>query len=340
MKKTLTIFLLVLLLCGCQKNEKKEETKPEEEPVPVEVQEPEKKLYPVLIDDGQGEQIFEAESEDDLLLNVLKAAGISFDIKGNVIDSLQGQTADPSSKWVLYLNKALYEGDIEKLRISEGDEVRFVYETTQAQIDENEPQGWIINTGYREKLSKDEKEVFAKAAEEITGVTYIPVRVVALQSLSGVNYAYLVQSKSVSGDSQPDWYISVIFKDMENYCELKALNKINIPDMQTREESDPVFLKSWMVIRTEDKAELPDKEVQKSFAKAIEGWDGLDLSPVELLASQTSKEGSDYIVLCYGETVTLDPIGDLYILEWHDQKGQTSITRLENLNLQYYVAGE
>lgn len=335
---------MVLSLCGCQKV-KEEKTEETEEISEEEIAEAEKEQVSITIDHGNGvTKDFSIKSDSDLLMDVLsgiKATGmLEYEIKGSDILSMDGFESSNESKWVLYINDEAYEGDIEKMKFQKGDKIVFVYEAAAI---ESVPQllgGWLINEDYKEKLSDDEKKIFESITHEVKGVDYLPIRVIATQAASGVNYAYLAQGISLSNPSERNYYIMVVYKDLDGACEVKAINKIDIPDMMTMENSDPVFLRSWMVIKPDEKDTLKNKEVLKSFNKAIEGHDGLVLTPIELLASQLVS-GTNYIALCHGETVTLDPVSDLYIAEWYeDLNGKCSITRIENLNLQYYVAGE
>ena len=343
MKKILSILLIaltVLSLCGCDKI-RKEEEKPEE----PEVVETKAVKFAVTIDRGNGiTKDFSVESESDNLLDILKIIKdgglLEYDITGSGINALDGLKTEGNSKWVLYINDKVYEGDLNTLKITEKDKVLFLYETTEPEQVVDIVGGWEINEDYTVKLSKDEEAIFNEITDEVTGVTYTPIRVVATQAAVGVNYAFLAKGVSSTQVPETNFYIMVVYKDLDGSCELKAINKIDIPDMQTMEYSDNVFLKSWMVIRPEEGTKLKDKNIQKSFEKVMEGYEGLDVCPLELLARQLVA-GNNYIALCYGQTVTLDPIGDLYILEWYeDLQGNVSITRLENLNLQYYVAGE
>ena len=344
MKKLLIVLfslLMILSLCGCQKV-KEEET---EEISEEEIAEAEKEQISITIDHGNGvTKDFSMKSDSDLLIDALsaiKATGmLEYEIKGSEILSMDGFESNDESGWVLYVNDETYEGDIEKMKFKEGDKILFVYETKPIETMPQLLGGWMINEDYKEKLSNDEKKIFESITSEVIGVNYVPVRVIATQAASGVNYAYLAQGISMTDPVELNYYIMVVYKDLDGSCEVKAINKIDIPDMMTMENSDPVFLRSWMVIKPDEKDTLKNKEVLKSFNKAIEGHDGLVLTPIELLASQLVS-GTNYIALCHGETVTLDPVSDLYIVEWYeDLNGKCSITRIENLNLQYYVAGE
>ena len=61
---------------------------------------------------------------------------------------------------------------------------------------------------------------------------------------------------------------------------------------------------------------------------------------MQVLASQLVN-GTNYMALCYGKTVTEKPVGDLYLVQWYeDLNGNASVSSVKNINMAYYVAGE
>ena len=342
MKKTLTVLLSILMifaLFGCQKAKEEE---PEE--VVEEVEETVTYHVQFTIDHNNGitkEIVIQSESLKlmEILEELKNKDVLKYEIKDGQITSLDLLDTKSNSRWVLYINDAVCE-DVSSVEIKESDKIRFVYETEELTPVIDILGGWLINEDYDQKLSEEELKIFEDASLGMSGVGYVPIRIIATQASVGVNYAFLAQGTTISAVPEINYYIMVVYRDLDGSCEFKAINRLDIPDMQTREGSDSVFLKSWMVIRPADDAKFKNKTVQKSFEKVIKNYEGLDIYPLELLATQLVS-GTNYLALCYGQTVTLDPIGDLYILEWYeDLTGKTSITRIENLNLQYYVAGE
>ena len=57
--------------------------------------------------------------------------------------------------------------------------------------------GWTVYEDNAPQLTSDEQKSFEDALEGLTGVGYTPIQVLASQLVSGNNYAYLADRKSV-----------------------------------------------------------------------------------------------------------------------------------------------
>ena len=110
------------------------------------------------------------------------------------------------------------------------------------------------------------------------------------------------------------------------------------PEIESAIESPAPVLGGWSV-NTDYNAYLNEGDITR-FNDAVKGLTGVGYDPIQVIATQLVS-GTNYKALCYGTTVTEKPVGDLYIVDWYeDLQGNASISKVESLNLAYYVAGE
>ena len=88
----------------------------------------------------------------------------------------------------------------------------------------------VSNVAGENSLNKEEKEIFKKATEELTGVNYKPVALLATQVVSGKNYAILATGETVT--KEPTYAISIftIYKDLNDNVETISIANINLAD--------------------------------------------------------------------------------------------------------------
>ena len=209
---------------------------------------------------------------------------------------------------------------------------------------EKEPEvvvgGWSVSESYNEYLSEEEKQNFESALEGLVGVSYKPVKVIATQLVSGTNYAYLAQGTTVTATPATDYYVIVVYKNLEGKCELTSINKIDLANIETTEQQPENLMGSWKVEDTGKAMMLADENAQASFDKALEGLTGVQYNPIALLGSQVVN-GTNYKALCLGKTVTAEAVVGLYVVEWNAATdGSASLLDIKNLNLEYYLTKE
>ncbi|MBQ6149231.1 MAG: hypothetical protein IJI83_06785 [Oscillospiraceae bacterium] len=335
MKKLLTFMLLGLMiigLCGCNK---KEEVVTENMSATINVDNGDPaavRSFNVGFDEGNSSFIS--------LIAGLKDSGIlSFGTEVNdgkeVFTIVDGKIAAEGGSWKVMVNNTEYEGLFKDLTVSGGDVIDIV-------LDEPAPLlgAWELYEKYTAVVKAEEKEVFEKAMEGLTGVGYEPVRVLATQVVSGTNYAFLAMGTTVTAEPKKDYYILRIYADLEGNAELKSINKVEIPDPETKEEENSVLLGGWEIAPIDNSAIFPDEDAQKSFGLAASLYTDVMLEPMQLLATQLVS-GMNYLALCRGYGPDSGPLGSLYIVKWYaDLNGNSTITEAKLLNLEYYVAGE
>ncbi|MBQ1482058.1 MAG: hypothetical protein IIZ28_00660 [Erysipelotrichaceae bacterium] len=349
MKKVMIVLMALLMIVGLSACNKKEET-PAEEVQDTGIH------FSLDIDTGNGvsEGLQIATDGEDKLLNILSGtlSGniLTYTVEKGVFTSVNGVDTSDGSKFEVYVNDGLYGDDVDKLTVKDGDVIRIVHvpvtvETATVPETADTPAaddlgGWEVHEYFEERIKEDQKKIFEDAAKDLTGVGYLPLRVLATQIVSGTNYAFLCQGLTVTAIPDVNYYVIVVYSDLDGTNEIKAINKLEVPNVETKEETSENMLGSWMIIKPDDKDKLSEKDLQKSFEKAAQKWVGLDLIPMQVLASQVVN-GTNYQALCYGKTVTEKPVGDLYLVQWYeDLNGNASITFVKNVNMAYYVAGE
>lgn len=350
MKKFLTVLLSVLMIVSMAACTKKEEEKKEEEEEVIVVDES-KTNFQLEIDFGNGvsETLVIGSDVSDNFIDCIKGLGPvigEITYENGKIAGIKDKKAVNGAKWELYVNDQLYEGDVTALTVKTDDVIRIVYvegEEPQINIEDLTSEvlgGWQTYETFEDRMKEKELKIFEKAMEGIEGVAYVPLRVLASQPVSGMNYAFLAQGITVTAIPSIDYYIIVIYVDTENNEDIKAINMLKVPEIETKQEGSDSLLGSWMIFKADEKEKISDKKIQTSFEKAIAQQKDLKILPLQLLATQLV-EGNNYMALCYGEPVDDASKGDLCIVEWYeDLRGNVSLTDVRYLNLAYYVAGE
>ncbi len=89
--------------------------------------------------------------------------------------------------------------------------------------------GWTASSECGENaLSEDEREIFKKATEELTGVSYKPVAVLAKQLVSGNNYAVLAVGATVTENPVYNIYILTIYEDLSGNSDVSSIAKLDL----------------------------------------------------------------------------------------------------------------
>ena len=342
MKKLITLLFVLLMLVsmtGCKKKE---------EPATVD----NSKHYTIkIIDSAAQENTIELATESEVLSAVLeemaKVNMLKYETEksddGWKISSVNDVKGDDKGNWAVYLNNQLCKEGVDKVTLNNGDTVEIVYIPASAQTQpETTPMvgGWTTYEKFNDQfLGEDEKEVFAKGLEGLTGVGYEPIRVLAMQVVSGKNYAFLAKGTLVTAEPETDYYIITVYEDLDGNCEFKAINKIDINNLETTQERNETLLGGWTVISGGKQGTFPDSKIQASFENAVKDNKDMMFSPVQLLATQLVA-GTNYLALCFAKTKDGSD-ADIFFVKWYeDLQGNSTFDSMEVCNLQYYITGE
>ena len=345
-------MILLMVLSGCQNKAKS--------------------IRVTVIDDQENSFAYGVETRKDTLVEALydvqKSLGLSFEMDEDVITVINGLKADEDSRWVLTVNGEESDAKPMDIPVNDGDDILFTYvsekkeevpeqkpetpEIPEAPItpvtpetkpeenqDTNEAQ-WQIYTDYTQVLDKGEDEIFYEGIKDLTGVSYEPVRVLATRLVSGMNFVYLAKgSKAGTGDDVA-YYVIVVYRDTDNSCEAKSVNKLEVPNIMTKKNTEENDFTAMLTIKEYDKKVTLPKGIKESFEKAAKGLTGVSYEPLQVLAARVG-DGTDYMALCLGKTVSDKPKSDIYLMNWHeDSQGNCTINALDPVDLNYYTAGE
>ena len=212
-------------------------------------------------------------------------------------------------------------------------------ETTTETTEENAmiAGGWTVNDSYNALLADDEEKIFEQAMEGLVGVGYTPIQVIATQLVSGTNYAYLATGTTVTAEPQTNYYVVVVYENLQGEVSITTINQIDIADVHTKEVSDEQMVGTWEITDTGKPGMLPGEEAQSSFDEATKELLGVTLNPIVLFGTQVVA-GTNYKALCRGRTATADPQLNLYVVTWNtDPEGKSSVVSNEVFDIEYYV---
>ena len=192
--------------------------------------------------------------------------------------------------------------------------------------------GWEFSDIAAANVSEDEQAVLNKALEEFDGANYEAVDVIASQVVAGKNLAFLCKGSVVSPDAVPYWAIVTVYKDVTGNATVSNIAKIDPADVKTKENVDEAESGSWYSEEKENAAEVPE-----SVKNALDMNVGVTLSPIAVLGTQVV-EGTNYCDLCYGTTVTAEPVTSLYEVDvYAGLDGNAEITDIAPFDLASYV---
>ena len=190
---------------------------------------------------------------------------------------------------------------------------------------------WEFSDIAADNVTADEQAVFDKAMGEFVGVTYDPKDVIATQVVAGTNYAFLCTGTTATADPETFWAVVFIYKDLQGNAELIGVAQIDIDDIMTKNDIDEPESGSWQSEPKENGAPVSD-EVLGALAMNM----GVSLSPIAVFGTQVVA-GTNYRMLCYGTTVTKDPVTNLYVVTvYEDLEGEAEITDIAPFDLLAY----
>lgn len=336
--KKITVLLLALLmgltLCAC--TGKKEEV----------IGNGKNKVMIKVVDNNGEEKNYNLATDAGTVYDVLnelsadKSANFTFDtidIGGyKVVKTINGieTSLDQGTYWDFCVRGESVNRTVENVPVEDGVLYSFIY---VAEKSDTKVGGWEGVDGFTQLLGEEETQTFEKAIEGLVGVGYTPIQVIATQVVNGTNYAYLAQGTTVTANPKKSFYIVKINKNTKGDVELLSAIEIE-PDyvLTTGEENQHLF-GGWTATTTGKAGMFADETAQASFDKAMESYTGMKFNPIVLVAKQIVN-GTNYIGIARGETVTQKPVTNIYVVQWHaDTDGNAKIENASLLNLAYYL---
>lgn len=199
--------------------------------------------------------------------------------------------------------------------------------------------GWQTGEFVTDILTDEQRTMFEKVTETLTGAAYEPAAVLATQVVSGTNYAYLAQStpSTEMEGNKTNWSIVVVYKDLKGKLEITSIKDIDLTKIAKLKEADKKAVGAYQANQDIVEAETLPDEAWDAFNNATSEYTGLGLTPIALLGSQVVS-GMNYSVLCYGMTATEKPEVDLYVVEIYvNPDDEASITSVDVFDLNSYI---
>lgn len=211
-------------------------------------------------------------------------------------------------------------------------------ETTEETTDSSAALGgWTAYTDYVQIIDENEKALFEKAVEKLLGVNYTPVQVIATQTVSGKNYAFLAATETVTAEPKKGFAIVTVYEDTNGNAEVLAVNEIDPVNVMTKDNADdPNVLGGWEVTDTGKVAGI-GADAEAALSEALNGFTGVNLKPIVTLGTQTVN-GTNFRYLCRGSAVTENPVMTLYVTTvTKGSDGKCTITENQVFDLVSYV---
>ena len=203
-----------------------------------------------------------------------------------------------------------------------------------------QPSDWESYDKYNEMIDGDDKDRFVSAMQNYDDIKYTPISLLATQVVSGTNYAYLAVGKTVSEEPQLDYYIVVIYTDLNQKSEVISIKKLDPEDIKYKEISDGSKVGSWQAAESGKLGMFPNERAQASFEQAISSEEKLLFSPVAIVAAQYAMTGTVYKAICFGKTNDEAAVTELYYVKWFvyeaDHKGE--LHEFSYFDLESYVS--
>ena len=197
--------------------------------------------------------------------------------------------------------------------------------------------GWTLVEEGGSALTEEESSVFKRAAE-VVGVNYQPVACLATQLVSGTNYAFLARGTTATAEPVTSYYIMKVYRNLKDEVELSDVKELDLLNLNVKENvDDATAVGGWEIKALEQGNTLVPAEANDAFAKASEGYVGVELRPIATLATQLVA-GTNYLILCEGATVTAEPQENLYVATvYADLEGGAQMSSVELFDLVSYL---
>ncbi len=182
-------------------------------------------------------------------------------------------------------------------------------ETTAADTTAETPEP-VMSGGYTDAespvVTEEVKALFDKAAEKLTGASYVPVAYVSSQVVAGTNHLLLCKATPTTADPKTTYALVTLYEDLNGGAEI---TDIRSSEAQAPAEADePIDGAS---------AEAASPEVtddaKQALTKATELLTGATYKPVALLSTQVVN-GMNYTMLCKITSVTETPEADYAVV--------------------------
>lgn len=99
----------------------------------------------------------------------------------------------------------------------------------EAKTNENIAGGWSVNEELEAgKIDNDAKEAFDKALDGYASVGYVPIELLGIQVVSGINYAYLCKGTTVTEKPITSLSVLTVYKDTNGNSTINTICEIDL----------------------------------------------------------------------------------------------------------------
>ena len=192
---------------------------------------------------------------------------------------------------------------------------------------------WKVYDGTSETLSEGERALFDSAIETFD-VSYTPIAIIGTQVVAGTNYAYLCRTADDGA-----WAIVVVYVNLDGEAQVTNIADFDIDTLEVYEGVNPSFpgLAGGWTIQRSRTTELEPDEAAAAFGQAMDGYEGLEVTPIATLGTQLVS-GTNYLILCSGTPDDAN-VNDLYLVQvYAPLSGDAELTSIDTLPLTPYVS--
>lgn len=185
--------------------------------------------------------------------------------------------------------------------------------------------GWTVYPDTT--ITDEERKVFDKAIEGLTGVGYEPVAYLGSQVVAGTNHCFLCKATVVYPGTTPQYKLVYIYEKLDGTEEILNIADISLPGAGGA-DSNPIP-GGWSY--AEDPA--IDGKITSVVDKATEKLLGAEYEPVAYIGSQVVA-GMNHAVFCRITAVSPDAVGGyalVYIYE--DLNGGCEVSEIVDITL-------
>ena len=174
-------------------------------------------------------------------------------------------------------------------------------------------------------LTDESLDIFNKALECYTGMGFTPIKLLATQVVAGTNYKFLADGTAVVPNAETARKIVTVYKDLEGNCSI-----LNVEDAPEEYLDEPGVAGGIVGGFVDAGDGTLTEELLDIFNLALEGYTGMALEPIKLLATQVVA-GTNYKFLATGKAVVPNAeASEKIVTIYKDLEGNCSILSVED----------
>ena len=195
--------------------------------------------------------------------------------------------------------------------------------------------GWTFNNDIKAlDISNDALDIFNKASEEYTKMTFEPIALLGTQVVAGTNYMFLCKGTTVTESPQTELKVVIVYNDLNNKSEITSVKDFYYTKYVNKniDNNSEVLSGGWQVVSSSKNGEL-GKSVQTIFDNATSTLTGMSYIPIAVLGTQVVA-GTNYAILCYGSASYENTTESIYLITiYNDLSNNSEIVSQAYINI-------